>query len=56
MEIQADNEGQQAIRTICDAALKAAGLGILNVVNTVIAKTRPLPPIKEPDGQKQRSK
>ena len=54
MKVQADSEGRSAISQLADAALKAAGLHILPIVNAVNANFTLLEEPKEdpePDGE-----
>jgi len=43
MKIMIDQEAMQVLRQICDAALKGAGLGIMDQVNKLSACIQPFP-------------
>jgi len=59
MQIKADKEGAEAIRGLCDCALKTAGLANLPIVTNVLAnldhpdKPRPKPVPEKPDEDKK---
>lgn len=54
MQIKTDREGAEAIRGLCDCALKTAGLANLPIVTQVLAfldhpgRTAPIPTKSEP--------
>jgi len=43
MKIMIDQEAMQVLRQICDAALKGAGLGIMDQVNKLSSCIQPFP-------------
>ena len=51
MKIMIDQEAMQVLRQICDAALKGAGLGIMDQVNKLSACIQPFP-VSQPKEKK----
>ena len=53
--IQADEQGIQLIKAVCDSALKKDGLNAFNAVSLLLANTKPFPP-QEKDATKAEKK
>jgi hypothetical protein len=53
MRVMIDQEAMLVLRQICDAALKGAGLGIMDQVNRLSACIQPFP-VLQPKAEEQR--
>jgi hypothetical protein len=51
MRVMIDQEAMQVLRQICDAALKGAGLGIIDQINRLSVCIQPFP-VPQPEEEK----
>lgn len=51
--INANEQGINLIKAVCDSALKKDGLNAFNAVSLLLANIKPIPPIVPPETKKK---